>query len=58
MSKQLLCDAIFPGCPGEVKAENEDEVFRIAVDHAKQVHGVTVVDDATAAKIKAAIRDA
>ena len=58
MSKLLKCKEIFPGCEGEVRAESEEEVVRIAVDHARVVHGVTEIDDAMAAQVKAAVRNA
>jgi predicted small metal-binding protein len=58
VSKLLKCDAIFPGCEGEVRAESEDEVLHLAVEHARQAHGLDEIDQPTAAKVKAAIQDA
>jgi predicted small metal-binding protein len=58
MSKLLRCGDIFPGCAAEVRADSDDEVLRQAAEHARAAHGVERVDDATAAKVKAAIRQA
>jgi len=58
MSKLLRCADIFPGCAAEVRADSDDEVLRQAAEHARAAHGVERVDDATAAKVKAAIRRA
>jgi predicted small metal-binding protein len=41
-----------------VRADSEEEVLRQAAEHAREVHGVQQIDDATAAKVKGAIRDA
>jgi predicted small metal-binding protein len=48
MAKVLKCNAIFLGCGHVVRAENEEDVMRLAAEHAKQVHGVDVIDDAMA----------
>ena len=55
MAMVLRCDAIFLGCGHVVRAESEDELLRLAAEHAKQVHGVTEIDEATARKVRAAI---
>jgi predicted small metal-binding protein len=57
MAKVLRCDAIFLGCGHVVRAESEEELLRLAAEHAKQVHGVTHVDEAMAQKVRAAITD-
>lgn len=57
MPRILSCGDIVPGCDAEVRAESDDEVMRQAADHAAKAHGVTQVDPALAAKIKAAIRE-
>ncbi len=58
MSKLLRCGDLFPGCAAEVRADSDDEVLRQAAEHARAAHGVERVDDVTAAKVKAAIRQA
>ena len=55
MAKVLRCDAIFLGCGHVVRAETEDEVIRLAVEHAREVHGVNEIDAAMAQKVQAAI---
>jgi predicted small metal-binding protein len=58
MSKILKCADLFEGCTAQVRADSEDEVLRQAAEHAREVHGLQQIDDATAAKVKGAIRDA
>lgn len=55
MAKVLRCDVIFLGCGHVVRAESEEELLRLAAEHAKQVHGVTEIDEATLRKVRAAI---
>jgi predicted small metal-binding protein len=55
MAKVLRCDAIFLGCGHVVRAETEEEVIRLAVEHAREVHGVTEIDAAMAQQVQAAI---
>jgi predicted small metal-binding protein len=57
MAKILRCDAIFLGCGHVVRAETEDELLKMAAEHARQVHGLTQIDDATLRKVQAAIKD-
>jgi predicted small metal-binding protein len=58
MSKVLKCAELFEGCAAEVRADSEDEVLRQAAAHAREVHGLQQIDEDTAAKVKAAIREA
>ena len=55
MAKVLRCDAIFLGCGHIVRAESEEELLRLAAEHAQQVHGVSEIDEATLSKVRAAI---
>ena len=55
MGKVLRCDAILLGCGHVVQAESEEELLRLAAEHAKQVHGVSEIDEAMARKVRAAI---
>ncbi|HEX5140311.1 MAG TPA: DUF1059 domain-containing protein [Dehalococcoidia bacterium] len=57
MAKVLRCNAIFLGCGHVVRADTEDELLRLAVEHARQVHGVSEIDEAMARQVKAAITD-
>lgn len=58
MAKVLRCGELFPGCSVEARGESEDEILQQAAAHAKRDHGVTEIDAATLAKVKAAIRPA
>ena len=55
MAKVLRCDAIFLGCGHVVRAESNEELLRLAAEHAKQVHGVNKIDEAMALRVRAAI---
>jgi predicted small metal-binding protein len=57
MAEVLRCNAIFLGCGHVVRADTEDELLRLAVEHARQVHGVSEIDEAMARQVKAAITD-
>ena len=57
MSKIISCGDVFAGCEAVVRADSQDELMPIVVEHARSVHGLTTIDDATAEKVGAAIRD-
>ena len=54
--KILACGDLVPGCQAVVTAETEEEILRIAAQHAVEAHGMTV-DDGLMAAVKGAIRD-
>lgn len=56
MKKELRCGELFPGCAIVASGETEDEILEQAAEHAKRDHGVTQIDAATLAKVKAAIK--
>jgi predicted small metal-binding protein len=58
MDKVLRCGELFPGCSVVARGGSEEEVLKQAAEHAKRDHGVTQIDAATLAKVKAAIRPA
>ena len=58
MEKVLKCGELFPGCSVEARGETEDEILEQAAEHARRDHGVTEIDAATLAKVKAAIKPA
>jgi predicted small metal-binding protein len=58
MAKVLRCGELFPGCSIEARGETEEDVLKQAAEHARRDHGVTQIDAATLAKVKAAIRTA
>ena len=57
MSKVLNCGELFPGCAVQAKGETEEEILKQAAEHARRDHGVTQIDAATLANVKAAIQD-
>jgi predicted small metal-binding protein len=58
MTKILRCSDVVPGCSAVVRAETEAEVMRQAAEHARSAHGIQKIDEATAQKVRAAIRNA
>lgn len=54
--KELRCRDVGFDCDGVIRAQSDDEVMRQAADHARQVHGLDQIDDATARQIKSKIR--
>jgi predicted small metal-binding protein len=56
MEKALKCGDVVPGCAAEVHAATEDEILRQAAEHARTVHGLERMDEATVARVRAAIR--
>ncbi len=56
--KQLGCLDVDPkgGCAFLVRAETEDEVMRLAGEHAKGVHKESSLPPEMVAKVKAAIK--
>jgi predicted small metal-binding protein len=58
MTRELHCGEIIEGCNHVITGATEEEVLEQAVEHAREAHGVEQVDAATAARVRAAIRDA
>lgn len=58
MTKLLRCGELFPGCSVEARGETEEDILKQAAEHARRDHGVAPIDDATLARVKAAIRPA
>lgn len=56
MSKQFACQVVVPDCPFEAEAATEEELLEQVARHAREVHGITEIDDELAVKVKAAIR--
>ena len=57
MAKVLKCGDVFSGCAAQVSAETVEEVLRQAAEHARAIHNVSNVDEATVQKVRAAIRE-
>ncbi|HEU5196850.1 MAG TPA: DUF1059 domain-containing protein [Methylomirabilota bacterium] len=58
MAKVLRCGELFPGCSIEARGETEEDILKQAAEHARRDHGVSQIDAATLAKVKAAIKTA
>lgn len=58
MAKELRCGDVVEGCDYVARAETEQELMERAARHAREAHGLEEIDEATAAKVKSAIRDA
>jgi len=56
MKKVLPCKEIVPDCPAEVSGTSDDEVMRLAAEHARTAHGLREVDAQTAEKMRESIR--
>ena len=56
MAKVLRCGELFPGCSIEARGDTEDDILKQAAEHVRRDHGVSQIDAATLAKVKAAIR--
>ena len=57
MAKALSCRDVGMNCDFQTRAETEEEVTRLAVEHARRDHGVPEVTPELAARVRAAIRD-
>ena len=57
MAKVVHCSDIGFDCEGVVRAETEQEVLRLAAEHAEKVHGVESISAAVADKVRSEIRD-
>lgn len=58
MARELRCGDVVEGCDGVVTADTDDEVMALAAQHAAEAHGMSEVDDQTAAALQQAIHDA
>lgn len=58
MEKVIHCKDVGFDCEGVVRANSDQEVMQLAVEHAKSVHGVTELTSDMVEKVKSVIRDA
>lgn len=56
--KELRCREVGFDCEGVIRADSEEEVLRQAATHAASAHGLSTLDEETAAAIRSKIRDA
>lgn len=59
MAKVLRCRDLGVGCPREIRAESEEELMKLAAEHAEKDHGISVssLPPEMVAMVKAAIKD-
>ena len=59
MSKLLRCSDLGTNCPKEIRAETEEELMKLAAEHAEKDHGISVasIPPAMLQMVRAAIKD-
>ena len=59
MAKVLRCRDLGMDCPKEVRAATEDELLKLAAEHAEKDHGIpaTMIPPSILAMVKSAIKD-
>ena len=59
MAKVLRCRDLGMDCPKEMRAENEEELLKVAAAHAEQDHGISAasIPPSILAMVRAAIKD-
>ena len=58
MPKRLRCRDVGFECDEEIKGETDEEVVRLATEHARAVHHVPAITPELAGRVRAAIRNA
>ncbi len=58
MSKLLRCRDLGMNCPKEIRAETEEELLKLAQEHAEHDHGIaaSTIPPSILAMVKAAIK--
>lgn len=59
MAKVLRCADLGLNCPKEIRADSEDELMKLAAEHAEKDHGFPIasIPPSILAMVKAAIKD-
>jgi predicted small metal-binding protein len=59
MAKVLRCRDVGMNCPMEIRAENEEEILRLAAEHAEKDHGIAAanIPPSILGMVRAAIKD-
>jgi predicted small metal-binding protein len=59
MAKVLRCADLGMNCPKEIRAETEEDLLKLAAEHAEKDHGVAAssIPPSILAMVKAAIKD-
>ena len=59
MAKVLRCRDLGMNCPKEIRAQTEEELLKLAAEHARKDHGVrtSMIPPSIMAMVKAPIKD-
>ncbi len=59
MAKVLRCRDLGMDCPKEIRAQTEDELLKLAAEHAEKDHGFSaaMIPPSILAMVKSAIKD-
>jgi predicted small metal-binding protein len=59
MAKVLRCRDLGMNCPKEIRAESEDELLKLAAEHAEKDHGISaaMIPPSILALVKASIKN-
>lgn len=57
MRKTIHCKDVGFECDGVIRAGNEEDVLKMAAEHARTVHGVAELTSEMVAKVRSVIRD-
>jgi predicted small metal-binding protein len=57
MTKILRCKDVGFDCDGVIRAETEEEVLKMAAEHAQSAHNLNELSDEVVEKVRAAICD-
>lgn len=57
MTKILRCKDVGFDCEGVIRAETEEEVLKMAAEHAQSAHNLNELSDEVVEKVRSAIGD-
>ncbi len=57
MTKVLRCKDVGFDCEGVIRAETEEEVLKMAAEHAQSAHNLNELSDEVVEKVRSAICD-
>lgn len=59
MAKVLRCSDVGMNCPKEMRADTEEELLKLAMEHAEKDHGMSTanIPPSIMGMVKAAIKD-
>ncbi|MEM3025159.1 MAG: DUF1059 domain-containing protein [Candidatus Nitrosotenuis sp.] len=57
MAKKFACDDVVNGCGWSETANDETEMLKKIVEHAKKDHNMSDISDVTIQKVRSKVRD-